>query len=266
MIANKFKNTVNSLSNALNSELSKHLEQNKKKHEDVIEIDSDNNYDKENPNLIFKAPLYIDNKNMNDNSSDIEEVKDFSPPTIQRLETTISIQEGMQLGFKLLSPEEKRGIFNNGRDDLFYKTFARDVRKFWQDSMIAFTGYKKEDKGRNGTHFYQCCRRFVSHIQLHKVYGLEKARVTCFIGSLINHREFKKACPNHLIDLSYQIYNTFNMFTKEKLFNLCQSDEFKVLFKRYVSVVNESNNFERLRTHQTIGKNLAPYLFVYKEF
>ncbi len=95
---------------------------------------------------------------------------------------------------------------------------------------------------------------------------LSKARVICFMGSLINHREFKKACPSHLLSLSYQIYNTFNMFTKEKLFNLCQTAEFKVLFLRYVSVVNESNNFERLRTHQTIGKNLAPYLFVYKEF
>ena len=154
MMINKIQNTVNSLSFALNSELNKNLKENIKNLEDVIEIDSDNNFEKKNPNLIFKAPCPMTEKKSNDASSDIEEVKDFSPPAVEKLESTISIPEGMQLGFKLLSSEEKRGIFNNGRDDLFYKTFARDVRKFWQDSMIAYTGYKKENKGKKGIHFY----------------------------------------------------------------------------------------------------------------
>jgi hypothetical protein len=123
--------------------------------DNVIEIDSDNNNEKDNPNLIFKPVCSVKNKISNDISSDIEEVKNHSPPIIQKLESTISSPEGMQLGFKLLSHEDKRVVFNNGRDDLFYKTFARDVRKFWQDSMIAYTGYKKEDKGRNGVHFYR---------------------------------------------------------------------------------------------------------------
>lgn len=179
-------------------------------------------------------------------------------------------------GFKLLTHQEKLRYFGGKRDDLFYKTFVRDVRKFWQDNvveseenkgaLITYRGYNKEMKGKGGLYFYNCLKSFEEIMQLSKGQDFSSERMVCYLGSLINHREFIKAWPKHLKRLSDNIHNVFSKFTKERLYKLWQTPEFKVLFKHYASWVNESNNFERLRTHKTIGSNLAPYMIIYKEF
>lgn len=68
-------------------------------------------------------------------------------------------------GFKLLTPEEKRRLFSNKRDDLYYKTFGRDVRKFLQDDFTDYTGYTKEDKGKNGAYFYKLLTKYAQHMR-----------------------------------------------------------------------------------------------------
>lgn len=169
-------------------------------------------------------------------------------------------------GFKVLTPTEKATIFDNKRDDLYYKTFGRDVRKFLQDDFTEFTGYSKDSKGKEGRYFYSCLVRYAEHMNFHKNTDVTLGNIVWYLGSLINHREFKKSCPTEFLDLSYQVYNTFNLFTKERLFNLWWSQEFKLLFRYYVAEVGQENRFSRLRNHKTIGSNLAPYLFVYNEF
>ena len=105
-------------------------------------------------------------------------------------------------GFRLLSHQDKMNHFEGKRDDLFYKTFVRDVRKFWQDSMISYTGYKKEEKGLHGLHFYRCLTQFESHMQLSLGQKFSSEVMICYLGSLINQREFSKSCPKHLLKLS----------------------------------------------------------------
>ena len=169
-------------------------------------------------------------------------------------------------GFKVLTPNEKATIFDNKRDDLFYKTFGRDVRKYLQDDFTAFTKYQKDWKGKDGRYFYEWLVNYAEQKKFHYNTNVTLVNIVWYLGSLINHREFKKACPPEYIDLSYQVYNTFNLFTKERLFNLWWSDEFKLLFRYYVGDVSQESWFKRLKNHKTIGANLAPYLFVYNEF
>ena len=119
-----------------------------------------------------------------------------------------------------MSPQERKSIFQYKRDDLYYKTFGRNVRQFLQDDFIAGTGYKKDLKGTDGSYFYDKLLKYANKMQFHKNKEFGIDRVVCYFGSLINHREYKKACPKELLPLSKEVYNTFNMFTKEKLYTL----------------------------------------------
>jgi len=152
-------------------------------------------------------------------------------------------------GFKLLTLGQRKTLFNDKRDDLYYKTFGRDVRKFLQDDFTDLTGYLKEKKDKRGRYFLRCLNGYAKHLMLIFNKGLvtsqgahttisptnfdsepvvfgrseptfdstECSKLVCFLGSLINHREYKKACPVSLAQLSRTIYNTFNQFTKEKV-------------------------------------------------
>ena len=177
-----------------------------------------------------------------------------------------SIPKNSKEGFKICSQSEKVSIFGNKRDDLFYKTFGRDVRKFLQDDFTEFTRYRKENKGKDGAYFNECLYKYANYMNFHKDTSIPIENIICYLGSLINHREFKKAWPLDLLDMSYQVYNTFNLFTKERLYKLCWSEEFKLFFKYYKWNVNENNFFKRLTNHKTISENLDPYLYVYREF
>ena len=178
-----------------------------------------------------------------------------------------SFQKAPKEGFKIWSQAEKKSsIFWNKRDDLFYKTFGRDVRKFLQDDFTEYTKYCKENKGKGGVYFYQCLVKYATYMNFHKNTNISIESIVCYLGSLINHREFKKAWPSEMLELSYDVYNTFNLFTKERLYKLWWSDEFKIFFLYYATYVNEDNYFLRLTNHKTISGNLDPYLYVYKEF
>ena len=177
-----------------------------------------------------------------------------------------SLLKQQKEGFKVLTPVEKATIFDNKRDDLFYKTFGREVRKFLQDDFTNFTNYRKDSKGKDGKYFYECLVSYAERMNFHQNTDVTLGNIVWYLGSLINHREFKKAWPAEYADLSYQVYNTFNLFTKERLFNLWWSEEFKLLFRYYVQEVGQESRFNRLKNHKTIGANLAPYLFVYNEF
>ncbi len=173
-------------------------------------------------------------------------------------------------GFRLLTYKEKANLFGGKRDDLFYKTFVRDVRKFWEDNFsqmeMATSSFSKEKKDKKGIQFYSLLQQYEESLQLSSEHELTSEEIVCYLGSLINHREFIKACPKHLKKLSDNIHYVFTKFTKERLYNLWKTPQFKVLFRGYVDWVNKSEDFERLRTHRTIGKNLAPYMIVYNEF
>lgn len=258
------KSWLNELAAKLNydTEATKSEHQTLRKCTTEVEVDKDTNPEEEHPKMLKTSPTkyFVVNKSNTSSSNSDWEHKSKEPTNMDRSEA------GEPEGFKLLTPDEKRRIFNNRRDDLFYKTFGRDVRKFLQDDFTDFTGYQKEAKGKDGAYFYKCLKEYAKHMRFSKGTSFTTEQIVCYLGSLINHREFKKACPKQFLQLSYKVYNTFNLFTKEKLYSLWQSDEFRVLFKYYVKSVNEDNNYSRLREHKTIGLNLAPYLFIYHEF
>lgn len=258
------KSGLNELAAKLNSdtEATKSEQQTFRKCTTEVEVDKDTNPEEEHPKILKtnQTKIFIINKSNASSSNSDWERKSQEPTKLNRGE------EGEPEGFKLLTPDEKRRIFNNRRDDLYYKTFGRDVRKFLQDDFTEFTGYQKEAKGKDGAYFYKCLRQYAKHMKFAKDANFTTEQIVCYLGSLINHREFKKACPKQFLQLSYKVYNTFNLFTKEKLYSLWQCDEFRVLFKYYMKFVNEDNNYCRLREHKTIGLNLAPYLFIYHEF
>jgi len=174
-------------------------------------------------------------------------------------------------GFRLLTYKEKSKLFGGKRDDLFYKTFVRDVRKFWEDRLIEqekvwIKHVIKNKRDKKGAQFYKSLQEYENYLQLSAGEDFTSEDMVWYLGSLINHREFIKACPKNLTKLSDEIHYVFTKFTKERLYKLCKTPQFRILFRKYAEWVNQENDYERLRTHKTIGANLAPYMVVYKEF
>ena len=81
-----------------------------------------------------------------------------------------------RLGFKVLTTSEKLSIFRNKRDDLFYKTFGRAVRKFLEDDFVKTTGYDKKFKGNDGKYYYEHLVLYAKIRNFHKFhsFGLER--------------------------------------------------------------------------------------------
>eukprot|EP00344_Euplotes_crassus_P010631 CAMPEP_0196999510 /NCGR_PEP_ID=MMETSP1380-20130617/4664_1 /TAXON_ID=5936 /ORGANISM="Euplotes crassus, Strain CT5" /LENGTH=258 /DNA_ID=CAMNT_0042416453 /DNA_START=185 /DNA_END=961 /DNA_ORIENTATION=- len=168
-------------------------------------------------------------------------------------------------GFRLLTYKEKSRLFGGKRDDLFYKTFVRDIRKFWEDGLVEYNTCSMDKKDKKGVQFYKLLQQYERSLGLSEGETFSSEEMVCYLGSLINHREFIKACPKKLKNLSDNIHYVFTKFTKERLYKLCKTPQFRILFKKYAEKVNKENDYERLKTHRTIGANLAPYMVIYKE-
>lgn len=90
----------------------------------------------------------------------------LSKDTRKMLGREMGLKQPNTEGFRLLTYKEKAKLFGGKRDDLFYKTFVRDVRKFWEDALVEHNKYLKDKRDKNGSHFYHLLQEFERHLGL----------------------------------------------------------------------------------------------------
>jgi hypothetical protein len=88
---------------------------------------------------------------------------------------------------------QKKIIFNNRRDDLYYKTLIRDVRKFFLTDFNMNTQFTNQahPTGRKET-FRDSIIRYITErisVSIGNCSGNTEDLITC-LGSLISHKQF----------------------------------------------------------------------------
>ena len=120
--------------------------------------------------MVEPQPIMIDDDN--NEVSVVAQEFEIEPTRVHTFDPNVSQSANTRgpnrEGFKVLTGTEKLTIFENKRDDLFYKTFGRTVRKFLQDDFIAMTGYDKELKGTDGSYYQKNLRKYAKVRNFHK--------------------------------------------------------------------------------------------------
>lgn len=180
---------------------------------------------------------------------------------------------------------QRKQIFGNKRDDLYYKTICRDVRKFIQERFHTFLGELRiNDVVRKGD-FLKKINEFRAHVMgvdPHEDFDTLESQccLATFISSYHFQRIWKKnhggtepedklrckhqkpyVSKQELCNFSLRIHNSLLRFTKTKLKSLCSIKGFREIIKFYGSEVIERENYKRLGQHKTMRGNLKGYKF-----
>jgi hypothetical protein len=160
---------------------------------------------------------------------------------------------------------ERKAAFGSKRDDLFYKTIGRDVRKFLQESFQSNLGGKSlKHILKNQTFYKEVQDFFQAEIVPRMSSSIDSKKVLWCFATLISYNGFMPYCDFHLSDISLKIHDSLHNFTKVKLINLCKLPEFKEVFKYYASKVSDSQ-FARFKEHRTMKTNVDGYKYAFND-
>lgn len=161
--------------------------------------------------------------------------------------------------------DERKNAFGNKRDDLFYKTIGRDVRKYLQEQFQLYMGeHNIKECQKYGT-FLRKFKDFFTEVIEPKLPSFsDQQKMASCVATLVSYNMFKSYCDKNLKDYSFKIHDSLHNFTKVKLVNLCRWDEFKWVFNYYAKEM-EDTNFQRFRTHRTMKSNVQGYKFAYSD-
>lgn len=160
---------------------------------------------------------------------------------------------------------ERKSAFGTKRDDLFYKTIGRDVRKYLQEKFQVYLGNKSLNEiQKNGT-FLKYVRAFFNSEVAPKLNSSSNhSRVLAWVATLISYNLFSKLCEEHLKELCLKIHDSLHNFTKVKLINLCKIEEFKSIFNYYSGEMEEWG-FSRFTAHRTMKANIKGYKYAFSD-
>ena len=159
--------------------------------------------------------------------------------------------------------DKRKAAFGTKRDDLFYKTIGRDVRKYLQEQFQCGLGSKSlKEWLRNGTFLKEIKQFYKKEFNSKLSQDSSDDKLFCCISTLVSYQGFTPFLNNSNKEFSVKIHDSLHNFTKAKLINLCQLPEFKVVFKYYSSRVS-GDNFNRFSYHRTMKSNVKGYKFAY---
>ena len=98
---------------------------------------------------------------------------------------------------------ERKAAFGNKRDDLFYKTIGRDVRKFLQESFqLKLGGKSLKHVLKNQTFYKEVQDFFQAEIVPRMSSSVDSKKVLCCFATLVSYNGFMPYCDSHLSDIS----------------------------------------------------------------
>ena len=160
--------------------------------------------------------------------------------------------------------KHKKAIFNNKRDDLFYKTLIRDVRKYFVDEFNDITSYKSFQ----GSGSFRASVKLMLETKIVPVIGRyqhDQDSLITFMAALISHKQAKDdiAGSEHAESI-HEVYEMLYNFTKERLHAQFKRNELPYLFLFYMKMNEAPNRYlVRIGIHKTMRKNPTAYTHVY---
>lgn len=162
--------------------------------------------------------------------------------------------------------DERKAAFGNKRDDLFYKTIGRDVRKYLQECFHSILGEKSMKQWlKNGASFIKDVKKLLNKDivpELSSKADIEKVFVC--VATLVSYQGFTPFWEEDSKNTSFNIHDSLHNFTKEKLINLCKLSEFQEVFKFYAKRIT-ADKFERFQTHRTMRSNIRGYKYAFND-
>jgi len=166
---------------------------------------------------------------------------------------------------QLESFSRRKEIFGEKRDDLYYKTIGRDVRKYLQERFQQFlvkTSLKEWIK--NGTYFKYMKEYFDTEIAPLMEGNVDMASAFCCVATLVSYKGYSKYCNKNLQAFSLNIHDSLHNFTKSKLVNLWRMEEFRKIFIYYADELRR-DRMRRFETHKTMKTNQEGYKYAFRD-
>lgn len=161
--------------------------------------------------------------------------------------------------------EKRKAAFGTKRDDLFYKTIGRDVRKYLQEQFQCSLNSKNlKECLRNGTFLKEFKQFFKNEFSSDLTSSVDDSKVFCWVASLVSYQAYTPFCDENNKELSLKIHDSLHNFTKAKLIDMCKLPEFKWVFKYYSKKIN-SDNFKRFMYHRTMKTNVKGYKYAFND-
>ena len=166
---------------------------------------------------------------------------------------------------------KRKQIFGGKRDDLYYKTICRDVRRFMQLQFQTYLGEQNISDFMKQKIFVEVVQGF-----LHSVVNSRTNKTTIddediwVLATFVSACQFQKWCSKNSRDLSLKIHNSLFRFTKAKLRVLWKMSAFRNIYKfYYISVTSTTNPgssfYDYARRHKTMKSNFEGYKFALED-
>ena len=161
--------------------------------------------------------------------------------------------------------EKRKAAFGTKRDDLFYKTIGRDVRKYLQEQFqCSLSGRNLKESLRNGTFLKDAKQFFNKEFNSTTIKGLNLEKVFSCVATLISYQGYTPYCEQINCEFSLKIHDSLHNFTKAKLIDLWKLPEFKVVFKYYSKKIS-ADGFNRFLYHRTMKSNVKGYKYAFND-
>ena len=159
--------------------------------------------------------------------------------------------------------DKRKAAFGTKRDDLFYKTIGRDVRKYLQEQFQCGLGSKSlKEWLRNGTFLKEIKQFFKKEFNSDLNQDSSNDKLFCCVATLVSYQGYSPFLNENNSSFALKIHDSLHNFTKAKLINLWTLPEFKQVFKYYSARIN-SDNFNRFNYHRTMKSNVKGYKYAY---
>lgn len=160
---------------------------------------------------------------------------------------------------------ERKAAFGDKRDDLFYKTIGRDVRKYLQEQFqLILGGRSLKECIRTGTFLRDVKALFSKEILRVLAPKANPDKVLCCLATLVSYQGYAPYCAESSKNTSFDIHDSLHNFTKVKLINLCKLPEFQEIFKYYAECISK-DGFRRFKTHRTMRTNVKGYKYAFSD-
>lgn len=161
--------------------------------------------------------------------------------------------------------EKRKAVFGTKRDDLFYKTIGRDVRKYLQDKFQStLNGRNLKEWMRNGAFLKDIKQFFNEEIAPELPPSADIEKVFWCVATLVSYQGYLPFWTEMNAKFSLNIHDSLHNFTKVKLINLWRLPEFKVVFRYYAKRIAQ-DNFSRFSYHRTMKSNVKGYKYAFSD-
>lgn len=159
---------------------------------------------------------------------------------------------------------ERRRLLGGKRDDLYFKTVSRDVRKLAQENFQKSVGETSIRELVKNETFYMHFKKYFNQEVFPRLSSEDDhTRIFCCVATLINYKGFQKECPEENKLMSYLVDDGLSRFTKSKLQGLCNMPEFKKVFLMYAEDLT-NDGMERFEIHKTMKQNIPGHKLIFE--